>query len=1241
MARKRLNPNLKKYFMKKLSVLFFLSLCFLPHFLLAQTATTFRITASISGSGSVLPTGGNNVFYDYADGSGRYKINELQMTGLSSGSFASIQIRVMNTAAGAEGMTNLEFLSVYMPQPCASDIVSVSIDPTASVDDFYDIEFVCAENRGPCSRLEYDGDDLAAGALVYFDNSSGVFSGDVYMSVASPQNATVADFSGSYPAGSDTWYKMDDIGDGMYMTTVNAPATAARISFWNGNYSTGVKDGAVVFFNIPYDAENPKFVPSATNNYTDTDEWCAADGLDNSYYTVLGSWREGPPSATVSSTRTYIDASYDESFTLSVTLSSGTAESYKWQRRLDSENGFSDISGATTNPYEVMKEQFPTETAYYRCFITFADGTVVTSGTVTVTVAASCGGNTEPVVVYRQDFGTVPAEYNGYNGDGMRFKYREPLEGMVGYEYKPYPVQINDGHYAVVADPYYGGCDGNDVEACIPAVRTIDESISWYRDYFYPYSSSNAIKFRDHTVNQQDDDAEEFGLCLMINYSVNGETLAYEHELTDSEKENMTPGSVVRLTAYVASAARYQAGTTIMESVTMTIELQFRSTEAGAQWATLVSQETTVKHHDNWLPIVTPEFELGHDAGDYRLRIYSSGEGGKGNDVLIDDIRLEVCRPKLRLYFEDEEGKTSSKKIMEKADETVSLLVPHFDEAALGESSCVMLFLYGQNGYEAYLGDFTVSQNGSGENEYRMNLPDTYTDADDNVVKLVSSVPGAWSFAAIATTDAICSDSGLKNQLIEDVIGGNVDPSTADDCVGSNIVDLITECATAPQLSTDAETSLCLDNPADFVYPVLKLAFDYFSDENIAYTLYQDGNIVNGAENISLAAALQTGEVEINLADYAAALAWQPGSSHSLYVEINETYEGTQICPRSSNEITFSIGITPQINGVLQDVDFCRGEQAIVTANVSNATELLWQQSTDGGVTWNAAEGENNTATYMFPERTASGTQYKLIATNRAGNLVCGPVESNVITATVSNAVAPAVTDYNECAVEGVKQLSDLASGYEGVLQWYDADMNLLADATFSTSEVGEYTYYVRAVDGNCQSEDVPVNVTIRSSVSGIDLLPAEETDITIGTVVDKTLSVNPADAVYTVVWTVNGNQVQVQGNILTETPYTDRLYKVVVTDECGNSFEASATATVAWPTIITPHLKDDKNDDFLVGLQEDIYLEIYDRWGNKIFSGNNGWPQSEAARQMPGVYYYTATMPDGTVKKGTVEIYK
>lgn len=1230
--------------MKKRAIVLLLSFFLLPLSLLAQTETNFTFRVSV--------TGGSGTFsqvLNYNAESGRYEVLNVTLPGLSKGSFNAMQVRLIcQEGSSAPVFNQLLPLSSFMAQPCATDEVSISLDPNAvdvenpeSKDYFYDLTFECSESRGPCSRLEYDGDDLAAGAVLYFDNSGNVFnSGEVYVSVASVANAAAAELSASYNASADTWYRMDEIGNGLYMATVTGSMAAARVSFWNGDYSGGVTSGAVAFFNLPYDGGKPEFSPAASQDYTDTDEWCAADGLDNSYYTVLGSWREGPPSATVSSTRAYIDASYDESFTLSVTLSSGTAVSYQWQRRLASGNDFVNITDASTNPYVIGRAEFPTETAYYRCLITLADGNVVTSGTVTVSVAASCGGNTVPVVVYKQDFGKVPVDYNGYNEDGMRFKYRKKLEGMVEYyDYKEYPKQINDGHYAVVADPYYGGCDGDDVEACIPDVRTTDESISWYRDYYYPYSSSNAIKFRDHTVNQQDDDAEEFGLCLMINYSENGETLAYEHELTDSEKENMTPGSVVRLTAYVASAARYRANTIIMESVTMTIELQFRSAEAGAQWETLVWQETPVHHHDNWMPVVTPEFELGHDAGDYRLRIYSSGKGGNGNDVLIDDIRLEVCRPSLRLFWEDEEGKTSTSENMAKADDSFSLLVPHFDEAALGESPCVMLFLYGQNGYEAYLGDFNVSKNDAGENEYRMVLPDTYINSDGNELKLVSTVPGAWSFAAIATTEAVCQDPDLKKQLIEDVIGGNVDPSTADDCVGSNVVDLITECAAAPLLPTDAETSLCLDDPADFVYPVLNLAFDYFSDEDITYTLYQDGNIVTGAENISLASALQTGEVEINLADYAEVLAWQPGSSHILYVDINEIYEGTQICPRRY-EIPFSIGITPQINGVLQDVDFCRGEQASVTANVSNATELLWQQSTDGGVTWVAADGTNNAASYSIPEDAASGTMYKLVATNNSGGMDCGSVESNAFTINISNAVAPVVTDYDECTVEGTKQLSDLASGYEGSLVWYDADGTELQDASFPTDAAGEYVYQVKAVDGECESGLVSVNVTIKQAVEGIELgIEPEDQPMSPGATSTVTLTVTPDNAEYSAAWTVNDAPLEVQGNTYSEQPGQDRHYRVVVTDECGNSFPAEAKAQVSWPTIITPYTQDGLNDAFLEG--SDIHLKVVDRYGNVVYDGDGGWPQPEASKQQPGVYYYIATMPDGTVRNGTVELYR
>lgn len=1235
--------------MKKRAIVLLLSFFLLPLSLLAQTGTNFTFRVSVTGG-----TGTFSQVLNYNAASGRYEVLNVTLSGLSTGSFNAMQVRLIcQEGSSAPVFNQLLPLSSFMAQPCATDEVSISLDPNAvdvenpeSEDYFYNLTFECSESRRPCSRLEYDGDDLAAGAVLYFDNSGNVFnSGEVYVSVASVANAAIAELSASYNASADTWYRMDEIGNGLYMATVTGSMAAARVSFWNGDYSGGVTSGAVAFFNLPYDGENPEFLPAASSDYADADEWCGMDGVQSAYYSVLGSWVAGPPSASITSSRAYIDASYDESFTLTANLTSGNAVSYKWQYRSESGTDYTDLEVTSVNTYDVQSANYPGETTLYRVLITLDDGTILVSNTVTVTFASSCGGNSTPVIIFKEDFGTVPADYNGYNGDGKRYKYRADPQGNSGYTYAPYPQRINDGMYALVADPYYAGCgegSGN-VEECITEPRTTDESGTWFRDYYYPYSASNAVKFRDHTLKQQIDEAKEFGLCLLINYKAGNssveERLAYERDVTDEEKQNMTPGSMVRLTAYVASAAKYQAGdNTIMESVTMTIAIQFRPD--GGEWTDLVSQETTVLHHDNWMPIVTDQFPLGWEDGDYRVRIYSSGEGGgNGNDVLIDDIRLEVCRPSLRLFWEDEEGKTSTSENMAKADDSFSLLVPHFDEAALGESPCVMLFLYGQNGYEAYLGDFNVSKNDAGENEYRMVLPDTYINSDGNELKLVSTVPGAWSFAAIATTEAVCQDPDLKKQLIEDVIGGNVDPSTADDCVGSNVVDLITECAAAPLLPTDAETSLCLDDPADFVYPVLNLAFDYFSDEDITYTLYQDGNIVTGAENISLASALQTGEVEINLADYAEALAWQPGSSHILYVDINEIYEGTQICPRRY-EIPFSIGITPQINGVLQDVDFCRGEQASVTANVSNATELLWQQSTDGGVTWVAAEGVNNTPTYEFPEGTASGTQYKLIATNRAGNLVCGPVESNVFTVTVSNAVAPVVTDYNECAVEGSKQLSDLASGYEGSLVWYGADGTELQDASFPTDAAGEYVYQVKAVDGECESGLVSVNVTIKQAVEEIELgIEPEDQPMSPGATSTVTLTVTPDNAGYSAAWTVNDATLEVQGNTYSEQPEQDRHYRVVVTDECGNSFSAEAKAQVSWPTIITPYTQDGLNDAFLEG--SDIHLKVVDRYGNVVYDGDGGWPQPEASKQQPGVYYYIATMPDGTVRNGTVELYR
>ena len=182
-------------------------------------------------------------------------------------------------------------------------------------------------------------------------------------------------------------------------------------------------------------------------------------------------------------------------------------------------------------------------------------------------------------------------------------------------------------------------------------------------------------------------------------------------------------------------------------------------------------------------------------------------------------------------------------------------------------------------------------------------------------------------------------------------------------------------------------------------------------------------------------------------------------------------------------------------------------------------------------------------------------------------------------------------------------------------------------------------------VKGDNTCENLPgdaaeADVYAIAPIDNIRLEPVEER-IGMGKETEKTLTVEPTDAYYTAVWTANGQVIADPDSYFPAKPYSDVEYKVVVTDECGNEMEASAITKVVWPTIITPQNADGKNDDFLVGMQEDIHLEIFDRWGNVVFSGNDGWSQAEAARQQPGVYYYIATLPDGTAKQGTIEVYK
>ena len=79
----------------------------------------------------------------------------------------------------------------------------------------------------------------------------------------------------------------------------------------------------------------------------------------------------------------------------------------------------------------------------------------------------------------------------------------------------------------------------------------------------------------------------------------------------------------------------------------------------------------------------------------------------------------------------------------------------------------------------------------------------------------------------------------------------------------------------------------------------------------------------------------------------------------------------------------------------------------------------------------------------------------------------------------------------------------------------------------------------------------------------------------------------------------------------------------------------------IVWPTVFTPMVVDGYNDDFVMGLQPAVALKIFDRYGNLVRETSDGWDgrYSTGEYAMPGVYYYIATLSNGDIVKGNVEL--
>lgn len=216
------------------------------------------------------------------------------------------------------------------------------------------------------------------------------------------------------------------------------------------------------------------------------------------------------------------------------------------------------------------------------------------------------------------------------------------------------------------------------------------------------------------------------------------------------------------------------------------------------------------------------------------------------------------------------------------------------------------------------------------------------------------------------------------------------------------------------------------------------------------------------------------------------------------------------------------------------------------------------------------------------------------------------------------------------------------------VFTWYADDrltQKIATGASYQETAVDERKLYVTVQNAdyceNMPGNGAEVSLAVLVPVTSMTLTPEKE-QIRLGDQTEKTLVLQPADAEYkSITWTVNDQEFNPER--FPVTPYVTQKYKVVLLDKCDNSHVALAETEVEWPTVFMPYDASGTNFDFVTGVEGGIELMVFDRSGNMVAHTYDGWDGSvnDGKYAMPGVYYYKAVLPDGSVKKGTVEILK
>ena len=436
----------------------------------------------------------------------------------------------------------------------------------------------------------------------------------------------------------------------------------------------------------------------------------------------------------------------------------------------------------------------------------------------------------------------------------------------------------------------------------------------------------------------------------------------------------------------------------------------------------------------------------------------------------------------------------------------------------------------------------------------------------------------------------------------------------------------------------------------DFVKPVVDIKISETADGTIPERLdcYQqniklEADLTNNKETIVEYIWSSGSDNNTTLINNPGAYTLQVKGENGCISDVaTETIEQNIVKP----EVSIESYITDPVTGnIIPTIELtCANNEIILEGTITNADQYA-EDYPEGEFTYLWSDGSTTSSTVAKTPLATSPMEYTLIVKSPNGCLNEVDKAKVTVTENVSAPVLNIESVYNLCPSDTLTEttLSSLLPNISGVTyKFYDESGEEIEDLYDASSADAITEYYVTGVSANgCESEKVSFAVDFAKNVDFT--LTASQTSMLIGgneTVVTIVPDADSGEA-ETYTWLANGNEIAVDGLEYSTNLYIDTKFEVTATNRCDSKSQ-DVSIEVLWPTAFTPHNANGKNDDFAKGMP----IIVFNRFYTKIFEGPDGWDgtingtmnESEQIA-VPGVYYYSVQLPNGEVKKGTIEI--